>query len=156
MVTPELQKFVQESLAKGQTPEQIKIALRQCGGWTESDLDEVFKNTLKPVKKKSILYIVILLLILFLSGMGIFGISVIFAFGGVSPVWLLLPTAGIISFFGLLSMKRWGLYLLTIPILILIGWLILGDTNKTLVLYLLIGVLVFALIYFWLLYKKLD
>ena len=51
MVTPELQKFVQESLVKGQTPEQIKITLRKGGGWTEKDLDEVFIENIGKYKK---------------------------------------------------------------------------------------------------------
>lgn len=98
---------------------------------------------------------VAILIVLFTSLYAGFALLVIIMWGEASPLWLLVPLLGTISFFGLIKMKRWALYTTTLTIAVLLGFL-LTKASKTTLVYSISSVLFLVPCYLWCSYRKFN
>lgn len=98
---------------------------------------------------------VVILIVLLTSLYTGFALLAIIMWGGASPLLLLVPLLGTISFYGLIKMKRWALYTTTLTMAVLLGFL-LTKASKTTLVYSITSVLFLVLCYLWCSYKKFN
>ena len=80
MITKEITEYVKQQLVLGKTEFDIRRELLMQGGWTTSDLDEVFRNQHGYSRASNV----------FLVVTSVIGFSLIFAALFFNPLWIIL------------------------------------------------------------------
>lgn len=161
MLNEELIKYIKENREKGFSNDVIKKALLEAG-WKEEDINNGFLvppvagTFVAPKKVKTPLLIIILAWILLIPGL----IYLLFAFMALAfnvlnGILGLLFAAGIIATsFGIRKMKKWGLYVFTVAVIVgLVSFFLSEKTYEDI----LLGFIpIIFLIYLWIISKKFN